>query len=65
MTTSSPALKEKHDDIVTSHPSNIIVIFFTCVGSEDLFPDQQYRGAAAIILLLQSELLRFRRSDCG
>ncbi|GKA63995.1 hypothetical protein Tco_0763601 [Tanacetum coccineum] len=41
---SSPALKEKHDVIVTSHPSNIIVIFFTCVGSEDLFLDQQDRG---------------------
>ncbi|GJZ24977.1 hypothetical protein Tco_0562436, partial [Tanacetum coccineum] len=77
---------------VTSHPSTLIVIFFTCLGSEDLFPDQQDRGAAAIMsqihtiyvvvralvilvypglsvhdfnLLLRSELLRFRCSDCG
>ncbi|GKA72406.1 hypothetical protein Tco_0778622 [Tanacetum coccineum] len=41
---SSSALKEKHDVIVTSHPSNIIVIFFTCVRSKDLFPDQQDHG---------------------
>ncbi|GJZ42998.1 hypothetical protein Tco_0590253 [Tanacetum coccineum] len=28
----------------SNHPSTLIVIFFTCLGSEDLFPDQQDRG---------------------